>query len=373
MSSPNAYNVTVLQDIPVGPGVLPAGTSFNADVEWVRDSSYRMVVNGEAAKPDTTLMLPSGQVLQLAALLQAAPRVLLPQAHAAGQGDALLWWPLAENVATASSTPVITDSSGQLSGTYAGGTRRWGAWPGLAFDGASRVPMTGGLRGGFTVAARRCGNLASLVKGVDQVTAWAVVAHPSSISGADRTILSWGATQGAKGGWAVGIGGSRERPYSILAPKGVTDISKCKQEYGLDKITGSAINPTPPVLNTLTAVAFEFMQHGPGYVLGNCFVMPINVDFGVDMRLAGFSSLALVPPGSGGTAAADADVDCPFVLGARATTNNATFTDNLNGMSLLQVGIARHRWNQGLGQCLVRDLRRAPYALPRSLAWNMGV
>lgn len=350
---------------------LVLGLSAAQEESLVRGGDATLVAN-TAMPPALALSQAEVDVLGSNARLRVANA-------AQGQAEALLWWPLKENVAAASSTPVVTDSSGQLSGTYAGGTRRWGAWPGLAFDGSSRVPMNGGLLAGMTTAARRCGNPASLQKCVDQITIWAVFAHPTAVNGADRTILSYGATQSAKGGFAVGLGGGRERFYSYVCPRSASGIANgtalaaCRTEYGGDKITGSSLNPAPAVLNTLTAVAFEFMAYGPGHLISNMFFAPVNVDYGVDLKLSGFNSLPLIPPGSGGTAAATDDVDLPWVLGARATVDGNTFTDNANGLSFLQVGVARHRWNQSLGQRLVRDLAAAPYALPRSLAQQMNL
>lgn len=318
---------------------------------------------GSSATTVAVLLSPDAQLLG-----QQSPSLT-----AVSGSDALIWWPLAENLASASANPVISDSAGLISGTYQGGTRRWGPWPGLAFDSGAYLPMSGGAMAGMTAAARRCANFASLQRGVDMVTVWAVFSHPAPITGGlDRSILSWGATQGAKGGWTLGMGGSRERFYSILAPQGVTTVANCRTEYAGDKISGMAISPAPPTLNTLTAVAFEVMADTAGYLVSNVYSLPLNADFGIELKPAGFNSLSMVPAGSGGTAASTDDVDAPFTIGARPTTNATTVTDHATALSFLQVGIARCAFSPSLGMRIVRDLRTAPRAMPASLLNHLG-
>jgi hypothetical protein len=285
------------------------------------------------------------------------------------RGDALIWWPLRENVTTLSSTPTITDYSGQLSGALSGGTRRWGNWPGLMFDGAAtKVTMNSGALGGFTQAAMRCADFSTLQKGVDQITIWAVISHPTTVTGGtDRTILSWGSTQDTKGGWAVGLGGSRERFYTTICPKnsGSLVVSACRTELAGDKISGSTVSPTPNYLNSLTAVAFEFMLQDTGYLICNAFLTPLNSDFGVGLRMQSFNSLALVPAGSGGTTASTYDVTTPFTIGARSTTNSSTFTEYFGtDMTIANLGIMRHAWDQSIGARIVRNLRERPREFP---------
>lgn len=333
-----------------------------------------LVRGGDATLVANLGMPPALGLVQaeVASLASVAAANLAAQQQ--GLCEALLWWPLYENLAASGSTPTISDVSGQLQGVYVGGSRRWGPWPGLAFDAGAYLPMNAGALAGLTSAAKLCGNLASLQTGKDQITVWAVVAHPAPITGGtDRTILSFGATQHAKGGWSVGLGGSRERCYMTLAPQGVTDISKCRTEFDGDKLTGSTINPTPSILNTLTAVAFELMADTAGYLVANAFYLPVNVDFGIDLKLQGWNSLPLVPPGSGGTAPATDDVACGFTIGARPTTGQEVVADSATALSLLQVGVARHQFDPSLGQRVVRELRAAPKALPRSMARQLAL
>lgn len=312
------------------------------------------------------------QQRSVADLVQRAPALVAGSGAAAG--DALIWWPLRESVATASSTPTITDHSGQLIGAYAGGTRRWGPWPGLAFDAGAYLPMNGGAMSGKTMAARRCGNLASLTRGVDQITIFGVMSHPAPITGpTDRTLLSWGATESAKGGWSVGLGGSRERFYTVISPQASSrTLSACRTEVAGDKLTGMAISPAPAYLNTLSAFAIEFVADTAGFLVCNTFFLPISTGFGIELKYQGYNSLALVPSGSGGTAASTDDVDAGFTIGARATTNATTVADSATALSLLQLGICRHRFDFGLGARLVRDLRAAPRNFPRNLASLLG-
>lgn len=287
-------------------------------------------------------------------------------------GAEMIWWPMNENIATLSGSITVADITGQISGVITGGVRRFGPWPGVMGDGATRILMNGGAQAGFTTTARRCGDLSTLKKNEDQITIWGIVNHGTNLTGGDRAIISYGATQSAKGGWSFGFGGSRERFYSVIAPKNNTTIAACRTEYPGDKLSGSAITPTPPVLNSVTAFAIELMADTTGYLISNLYVMPLSVDFGIDMKLQSYNSLALVPAGSGGTAAATHDVDAPFCIGARPTTNSSTFTDNMNNISIGQVGIVRHRWDQGIGARIVRDLRNSQNNLPNSLAVLLG-
>lgn len=322
----------------------------------------------------TSPAVPQNQGVVLDGLLRQAPRLMQPVRNSAAAGDALIWWPLREQRADAAGAIVVADHSGQISGTIAGGTRRFGAWPGVMGDGSTRIPMTGGVMGGFTAAAMRCANFASLVRLQDQITIWGVMHHGPNVTGSDRCLLSWGATQDSKGGWAVGLGGSRERFYASLYPKGVATPGVCKREIPGDKVTGSAISPTPAMLSSMTAVAFEFAADVAGYVTCNMFIRPVGQDYGVDIRLQGHAHLALVPAGSGGSAAANHDVTVPFVIGARATTNGSTFTDNFNNVGIAQAGIMRGAYSPTLGARLVRELAAAPRDFPASAAvlWSQA-
>lgn len=334
---------------------------------WYGDSIVRYTSTGSEWRVIKTYATNYSNSLDQ--MVMNAP--VLAASSGAGKGDAVIWWPFRENVTTLSSTPTVSDFSGQLSGTLTGGTRRWGNWPGVMFDGAAtKITMNSGAMSGFTAAAMRCADMSTLTKGVDQITIWAVISHPTTITGGtDRTILSWGSTEDTKGGWAVGLGGSRERFYTTICPKnaGALVVANCRTELAGDKISGSTVSPTPNYLNSLTAVAFEFMQQDPGYVICNAYMLPLNSDFGIGMRLQSFNSLALVPAGSGGTAASTYDVTTPFTIGARSTTNSSTFSEYFGtNMTIANLGIMRHAWDQSIGARIVRNLRERPREFPLS-------
>ena len=73
---------------------------------------------------------------------------LIRKGQEASQGDAMIWWPLRENVATPSDPTVISDFTGQISGTISGGTRRSGPWPGIMWDGATGRATSVTISGG---------------------------------------------------------------------------------------------------------------------------------------------------------------------------------------------------------------------------------
>lgn len=369
MADQNYLLVTFRRDVTLGSRDFPAKKTTSLPETIARGLGNDVTILGPGpAVPEFS----AAEMAYLQGMLDGAVSGPFNARRAAMNGDALIWWPLREQRADAAASITVTDYSGQLSGSLTGGTRRWGPWPGFMGDGATRALMNGGLQGGFTTAARRCGDLSTLRKNEDQITLWAVVHHPNNITGADRAIISYGATQSAKGGWSFGLGGSRERFYTGIYPKNVATPSACRTELPGDKITGSAISPAPAFLNTMTAVALELMADTSGYLIANLFLLPVNADYGIDLKLQSFNSLALVPAGSGGSAAATHDVDAPFCLGARPTTNSTTFTDNINGMGLAQVGIMRHQWKQSIGARIVRDLAAAPREFPLSAAFLLG-
>lgn len=87
----------------------------------VNGAAVRYISSGSEWRVLTNYSVKQQQ--QLDTIVRNGP--VLAQASQAAQGDALIWWPLRENVATSGGSIVVSDYSGQHTGTISGGTRRW--------------------------------------------------------------------------------------------------------------------------------------------------------------------------------------------------------------------------------------------------------
>jgi len=287
----------------------------------------------------------------------AGTRRVKDPVYADAEGISTIWFPFNEN-----SGSKVYDQVSNLVGSFGGGssTTRWNQHgPGVSPNGTNnRILVTDGTPAGFISSTKQLFDLTTLVSRGDMICAWYVVSHPTSGYATDAAVFGWGCSNEAKGGWALGIKASNQKPIFMLRTRGGAAVATCSP--GTSSLLGSGTD------NTRSAVCMTIADSKvTGRLEVQAFALPLGTDGGgVSFSTVGFDTPLAVPDG---TAAPSYDATAPLTLLAWPTVDGATFSNFLGPtMALAQLGIQRRPYNPGLGMKIVRDLRRNIRAFPDS-------
>lgn len=264
-------------------------------------------------------------------------------------GGELLFWPFTER-SGATATDVASNQVAQYAGSSVG---RWDPWSGANFNGTNqRLAATNGPAGGFISSAMSACDLTTLNARDDMIHVFGVLGHPTTFS-ADGVVFAWGASQHAKGGWALGIS-STGKWYWSHCPKGGTVAQNI---FNMTAVKG--INN----VNTMTAFCLQIMSAAEsGFLEVQMVSLPMVDEGGDGQNTSAFRRIVTKPTG---TAAASRDVIAPITIGAWPTTDASTFSTYSNaGTGLLCLGVHRRPFDPGACMRVARSLRANPKQFP---------
>lgn len=314
------------------------------------------------------ILLPNNKIIAnidgSSRLFDARGRAGIQVPYSDTAAEAAMWFPLNETVPSGGMT--FYDQLGQLSGGYGGGAypRRFGGTtrPGAGFNGSSnRIALIGGSQAGFTVAARRIGDIKSLAFGTDMILMWASIVHPASIP-ADSAIISWGTNADSKGGWAFGLKQTSGKPTFWYRSRG----GSATDTFALGTTGARGQNSD----NLRTIMAMEIMKSSANnYIEIRGYQITTYTDGTNAQSNVGLETPLLTSNGGSGVTY---DVTTPLMLGAWCDTNASTFTKlTSQGIYYSNVGAMRRPYQPGLGMLICQDLRASliqglPYEFPKS-------